>query len=135
MTCLGQALRSCGVYPWGRGRLDGTGQPLKRHHLYSGSCGLKAQQGVSKEPMTVLMRQHPLQTPARPEEYEAILIQFQSERRGPILSFLLAFLLTLYPNPTSNLNFDTDGGRDQFSKPGKEENSRKKCYHRINIEV
>lgn len=58
--------------------------------------------------MAMLWREHPLQTPARPEEQEAILTQYQSERRGPSLSSLLAFLLTLYPNPTSTLHFDTD---------------------------
>lgn len=45
------------------GRGDWAGQPLKRPHLYSGSCALKAQQRVSKEPMRVLMREHPLQAP------------------------------------------------------------------------
>lgn len=82
-----------------RGRGVWAGQPMKKPCLYSRSCGLKAQQGVSVKPVTVLKKENSLQTPASPEEHNTILIQYQSDGSCPILSSFLAFLLTLYPHP------------------------------------
>lgn len=59
------------------------------------------------------------QMPARPPEHEATLRQYQPNENS-LSSSCLGFFLTMYLQSTLPSNFDSDGGWDQLSHPGKE---------------